>query len=109
MTTTATKEAPVIIGNNVSIGPNVSLISVSEPNNSPELMQIKHIKENCIKHEAIIIEDEVWLGAKVTVLPGVKIGHHSVIGAGAVVTSDVEPYSIYVGVPARKVTSLERP
>lgn len=49
----------------------------------------------------IRIDDDVWLGARVTVLDGVHIGKGSVIGAGAVVNRDVPPYSIAVGVPAK--------
>ena len=60
-----------------------------------------------IKDEPIIIEDEVWIGANVTILPGVRIGKCSVIGAGSVVTKDVEEYSIYAGVPARKIRQLK--
>jgi acetyltransferase-like isoleucine patch superfamily enzyme len=49
----------------------------------------------------VVIEDDCWLGAGATVLDGVRVGRGSVIGAGAVVTRDVEPYSIMLGVPAR--------
>lgn len=51
----------------------------------------------------ITIEDDVWIGFGSIVLGGVKIGEGSIIAAGSVVTKDVEPYSIYAGVPARKV------
>jgi len=50
-----------------------------------------------------IIEDDVWVGYGATVLCGVRIGEGSIIGAGSLVTKDVKPYSIYAGVPARKV------
>jgi acetyltransferase-like isoleucine patch superfamily enzyme len=53
----------------------------------------------------IIIEDDVWLASNVIVLPGVRIGTGSVIGAAAVVTKDIPPYSIAVGIPARIVKS----
>ena len=49
----------------------------------------------------VIIEDEVWLGEGVCVMPNVKIGKHSVIGANSVVTKDIPPYSVAVGVPAK--------
>jgi len=49
------------------------------------------------------IESNVFIGSKAVILSGVRIGHHSIIGAGSVVTRDVEPYSIVIGVPARKV------
>lgn len=53
----------------------------------------------------VVIEDDVWLGAGVKVLDGVTIGHGSVVGAGAVVTRNTEPYGVYVGVPAIKIRS----
>ena len=48
-----------------------------------------------------VIEDEVWIGGNASILGGVKIGRGSIVGAGAVVTKDVEPYTIVGGVPAR--------
>jgi maltose O-acetyltransferase len=54
----------------------------------------------------IIIEDNVWLGVRATVLKGVRIGEGSVVGAGAVVTSDIPPRSVAFGVPARVVRNL---
>jgi maltose O-acetyltransferase len=51
----------------------------------------------------IVIGDNVWIGAKATILPGVHIGDHAVIGANAVVTHDVPPYALAVGVPAHVV------
>ncbi len=49
----------------------------------------------------VVIEDDVWLGAHCVVMPGVKVGRGAVVGAGAVVTKDVEPYAVALGVPAR--------
>jgi acetyltransferase-like isoleucine patch superfamily enzyme len=54
----------------------------------------------------IIIEENVWLGARVIVLRGVTIGAHSVIGAGSVVTRNIPPRSVAVGLPARVVKSI---
>ena len=51
----------------------------------------------------VVIEDEVWLGESVCVLPNVTIGRHSVIGSNAVVTRDIPAYSVAVGVPARVI------
>ena len=51
----------------------------------------------------IVIEDDVWVGVNVTILSGVKIGQGAIIAAGSVVTKDVEPYSIYGGVPAKLI------
>ena len=54
----------------------------------------------------IILEENVWLGARVIVLRGVTIGAHSVIGAGSVVTRDIPPRSVAVGLPARVIKSI---
>ncbi len=54
----------------------------------------------------VVIESHVWLGEGVCVMPGVRIGHHSVVGANAVVTRDVPPYSVAAGCPARIVKSF---
>lgn len=56
-----------------------------------------------ISRKGIVIEDDCWLGHAVTVLDGVTIGKGSVIGAGAVVTKDIPPYSVAVGVPAKVI------
>jgi galactoside O-acetyltransferase len=61
------------------------------------------IKQQGTTREGIIIEDDCWLGHGVTVLDGVKIGKGSVIGAGAVVSKDIPPYSIAVGIPAKVI------
>ncbi|HOO26508.1 MAG TPA: DapH/DapD/GlmU-related protein [Clostridiales bacterium] len=51
----------------------------------------------------ITIEDNVWIGANAVITPGITIGTGSIIGAGAVVTKDVEPYSVMGGVPAKLI------
>ena len=56
----------------------------------------------------IIIHDRVWLGPRVIVLPGCKIGEGAVVGAGAIVTKDIEPFSINVGIPAKKIGERNR-
>lgn len=57
--------------------------------------------------EAVVLEDDVWLGAKVSVLPGVTIGRGSVVGTGSVVTKNVPPFSVVAGVPAKLVKKLD--
>lgn len=53
----------------------------------------------------VMIEDDVWIAANCTVTKGVTIGRGAIIGANSVVINDIEPYSVAVGVPARKVRS----
>jgi acetyltransferase-like isoleucine patch superfamily enzyme len=54
-------------------------------------------------NDPVVVEDDVWLGANSLVLPGVTVARGAVVGAGAVVTKDVGPYEVAVGVPARVV------
>ncbi len=56
-----------------------------------------------LKHSPVTIEDEVWLGENVCVLPGVTIGKHSIIGSNSVVTKNIPPYSVAVGSPAKVI------
>lgn len=55
------------------------------------------------RNDKVIIGNDVWIGHNAIILPGVKIGNGAVIGAGAIVTKDVEPYSVVVGNPAHKI------
>ncbi len=54
----------------------------------------------------IIIEDDVWLGEKVSVMPGVHIGRGAIIGANSVVTKDIPAYAVAVGSPAKVIKML---
>jgi maltose O-acetyltransferase len=64
-------------------------------------MRLQGIK----KAQPVSIEDDVWIGARVIILPGVRIGQGSIIGAGAVVAKNIPSYSICVGNPARIIRS----
>lgn len=97
----------VHIKENVSIGPNVTFICNSEPNNSQKMQAIPYVRNHLIKNADITVESNAWLGANCTIFPGVTIGECSIIGAGSVVLKDVEPYSIYAGVPAKKIRDLQ--
>jgi maltose O-acetyltransferase len=90
----------VTIGADVQIGPNVQLLTPTHPLD-PEIR-----RSGLEAAEPITIEDNVWLGGGVIVLPGVTIGHDTVVGAGAVVTRDLPPGVLAVGNPARVVRSL---
>ncbi|MDX2018659.1 MAG: acyltransferase [Deltaproteobacteria bacterium] len=93
------------IGDRVSIATNVTLVADSNPNNSI-LAEHPYVKQHLIKTAPVIIEDDAWLGTNAIVLPGVRIGRGSIVGAGAVVVNDVPPHTIVAGVPARVVRSL---
>lgn len=61
------------------------------------------IPDQDIELKPVVIEEDVWIGTHALILPGVRIGRGAVVGAGAVVTSDLPPYSVAVGIPARVV------
>lgn len=99
------------IGNDVIFGSYVSLIGKYDHNYHQigttirRASQIRDVDYNWKGlNSGIIIEDDVWIGHKSVILSDVKIGRGSIIAAGSVVTKDVESYSIYGGVPARKIT-----
>lgn len=89
----------VEIGNDVFIGPKVNMISLNHVVN-PE-------KRSSTYGRRIVIEDKVWIGIDSTILPGVRIGFGAIVGAGSVVTKDVEPLTIVAGNPARVIKRIE--
>lgn len=97
----AGRESAVIrIGNNVMMGPNVQIIAYNH-----FVEQGVPLSEH-FTEEDIIIEDNVWLGAGVTVLAGARVGQGTVVGAGAVVVGELPRHSVCAGVPARVVKTL---
>lgn len=93
------QNAEIKIGDYVMIGPNTYMSTTSHGyENTSKPMSLQ--KDT---HKRITIEDDVWIGTKVVILPGINIGKGAIIGAGAVVTKDVKPYSIVGGVPAKHI------
>jgi maltose O-acetyltransferase len=97
---TALDVAPITIGRDCLFGPNVQLLTPTHP------LDPQPRRDKLEAAKPIVIEDNVWLGGAVTVLPGVTIGENSVIGAGSVVTKDVPANSVAVGNPARVIRSI---
>lgn len=97
---TALDVAPITIGEDCQIGPNVQLLTPTHP------VEPQPRRDRLEAAEPITIGDNVWLGGGVIVLPGVTIGDNSVVGAGAVVTRDIPANVVAVGSPARIVRSL---
>lgn len=85
------------IGDNVLIAGQCHIIAGNHRFEDPD----RPINTQGIDSRGIVIEDDVWLGAGVKVLDGVRIGRGSIVSAGAVVTRDVAPLSIMAGIPAR--------
>jgi acetyltransferase-like isoleucine patch superfamily enzyme len=87
------------IGNGVRISAHVVIV----PMNHIYKNQAIPIWMQGETRKGIKIEDDVWIGAGAKILDGVKIGRGSVVGAGAVVTKDIPPYSVAVGIPAKVI------
>ncbi len=99
-----TAPAPVVIGSNVLIGPFVVINSGSHRFDALD----RPIRDQGHELGEILIEDDAWLGANVTVTPGVTIGSGAVVAAGAVVTRDVPAGHVVGGVPARLIRERGR-
>ena len=90
----------VSIGDRAGIAPRVTLVVSSRPTCS----RIRPYAPT--SHGPIVIGNDAWLGTGVVVLPNVTIGEGAVVGANAVVTKDVSPYTIVAGVPAKLIREL---
>jgi acetyltransferase-like isoleucine patch superfamily enzyme len=87
------------IGSYVLIGYNVTIVSENHAYHNPLLP----IKEQGYFGGPIVIEDDVWIGANAVILPNIKIGRGAIIGANAVVSKNVQPFSIVGGIPAKHI------
>ncbi len=87
--------AKVVIGKDCLTGPGVTIIA-----SRYDVRGHNIIRSYPPYERDIIIGDDVWLGANVVILPGVKIGNGAIVGAGSVVTKDIESYTVVAGVPA---------
>lgn len=88
------------IGRDVMMGPDCVVLT---RNHRHDRVDVPMIEQGYEDYRPVTIEDDVWIGRRVTILPGVNVGAHSILSAGAVVTKDVEPYSVVGGVPARLI------
>ena len=93
---------PVTIGSHVNLAQGITVTALNHNFEDPN----KRIDEQGISTTPVTIEDDVWIGANAVVLPGVTIGNHSVVAAGAVVTKDVPPHSLVAGVPAKVIKQI---
>lgn len=98
-------EAPLTIGRKVIFGPNPTIITGDHRIDiiGKYIIDVTTSEKLPENDEAVVIGDDVWCGANVTILKGVTIGHGSVVAAGAVVTQSFPPYSIIGGVPAKLI------
>jgi maltose O-acetyltransferase len=86
------------IGENVSISPEVTVLTASHGVNDPMFR---------VERRPVVIEDHVWIGTRAMIMPGVTLGRGSVVAAGAVVTRSVAPLTVVAGVPAKPVAERD--
>jgi maltose O-acetyltransferase len=88
------------IGSHVMMGPDVMIFS---RNHQSSRLDIPMSEQGVTHDNPVTIGDDVWIGARSILLPGIQVGRGSIVGAGAVVVKDVPPYAVVVGNPARVV------
>jgi len=91
-------EGPVTIGADVMMAPDVIVLT---QNHEFASTAIPMIRQGLAEPRPVVIEDDVWIGTRVIILPGVTVGQGSVVAAGAVVTKDVPPWTVVGGNPAK--------
>lgn len=95
----------LIIGDDVIMGPEIIIWAISHEISS---IDIPIRLQGSTPRKPPVVGNDVWIGARVIIMPGVKIGSHSVIGAASVVTRDVPDYAIVAGIPARVIRMRDK-
>lgn len=93
---------PVKIGHHVNLAQGITVTALNHNFDDTT----KRIDEQGVNTNPVTIEDDVWIGANAVILPGVTIGNHCVVAAGAVVTKDIPPHSLVAGVPAKIIKQI---
>ena len=101
--------ANTTIGDRVFLGPGTKLLTSTYKING--FYTVEHLPEGCRETEYgdIEIEDDAYLGANCTVMPGVKIGEGAVAGSNSLIMKNLEPWTIYVGSPCKPIGKREKP
>ena len=93
---------PVTIGSHVNLAQGITITALNHNYGDSE----KRIDQQGISTKEVVLEDDIWVGANAVILPGVTIGKHAVVAAGAIVTKDVPPHSLVAGVPAKVIRQI---
>lgn len=96
----ACKDARITVGNNVHLSYGAYVLTGGLSRQSDDRIH-EHVSQD------IVISEEAWIGARAIILPGVTIGFGAVVGAGSVVTKNVEPHTLVAGVPAKLIRNLK--
>lgn len=97
---------PVTLGRHVMMGPDVIVLT---SNHGFERLDVPMSRQGGTEHAPVVIGDDVWIGARVIILPGVTIGQGAVIGAGSVVSRNVDAFAVVAGNPARVIRYRNQP
>jgi acetyltransferase-like isoleucine patch superfamily enzyme len=97
------------IGNNVVTGRRITIVDNYHGRSTFEEMNIPPVERNLYSNGPVIIEDNVWLGDKASILPNVRIGKGAIIAANSLVGTDAPPFAVLAGVPARIVSFPKKP
>lgn len=106
---TCQDDGPVIIGDNCNFGPNVTIVTPQHPLLPQErrwMLDENGAPAHLCYAQGVTIGNDCWIGANVTICPGVSIGDNVVIGAGSVVTRDIPADSVAAGVPCKVIRRL---
>ena len=93
---------PVTIGSHVNLAQGITVTALNHNFEHSD----KYIDEQGVSTSPVVIGDDVWIGANAVVLPGVTIGSHCVVAAGAVVTKDVPTHTLVGGIPAKIIKTI---
>lgn len=93
----------ITIGSNISFGPKTKIHTMNHRYENATSIPY----DGCSYIQPVIIEDNCWIGAHVLILPGVRIGEGSIVGAGSVVTKDVPKYTVVGGNPAKTIANRD--
>ena len=92
----------IILGDDILMGPDIVIMATAH---AFDRIDIPINKQGAAPEEPVKIGNDVWIGTRAVIMPGVEIGDHSIIASGAVVTKSFPPYSIIGGVPAKLIKS----
>ncbi|WP_036913057.1 DapH/DapD/GlmU-related protein [Prevotella sp. FD3004] len=93
---------PVTIGHHVNLAQGITVTALNHKFENPDI----RIDEQGVSTKPVVIGNDIWVGANAVILPGITIGDHSVIAAGAIVTKDVPPHSLVAGIPAKVIKQI---
>ena len=101
--------AKVYIGDRCFVGPGSKFLSSTYKLNGYYTCEFLPDECHDTLYGDIIVKDDAYIGANVTIMPGVTIGEGAVVGANALINKDLEPLGIYVGTPCKKIGEREKP